>query len=296
MLITGKKRGRTGTNLLRRTIERMINVSVIVSFYNQIDYLRLVLAGFERQTFQDFEIIIADDGSNQDIVKKIELLSKELPFNITHLWQEDKGFRKNKILNKAISATCSEYIIFIDGDCIPHSQFVREHFENRKKGICLTGRRVNLSKKITEFLTPLNVKEGFLEKNKLKLISDGIFGESFDVEKGFYFKNGFLRKYFNKKKRGLLGCNLSLYKEELLHINGFDERYEAPSVGEDTDIQFRLEKTGIKINSLNNIAVQFHLYHKLQERLQKNLALFNQVKNSGKSFTPFGIKKDKNIK
>ena len=273
----------------------MINVSVIVSFYNRIDYLRLVLAGFERQTFQDFEIIIADDGSNQNIIKEIELLAKEISFKLTHLWQEDKGFRKNRILNKSISSSCAEYIIFIDGDCIPHSQFVREHFENRKKRVCLTGRRVNLSKKITGFLTPLNVKEGFLEKNKLKLISDGIFGESFDVEKGFYFKNGFLRKYFNRKKRGLLGCNLSLFKEELLNINGFDERYEAPSVGEDTDIQFRLEETGTKINSLNNIAVQFHLYHKLQKRPQKNLDLFNKVKISGEYFTPVGIKKARNI-
>ncbi|MFZ0454667.1 MAG: glycosyltransferase [Ignavibacteriaceae bacterium] len=269
----------------------MISASVIISFYNRIDYLRLVLAGLERQTFPDFEIIIADDGSKLEIIKDIELISKKIPFKLTHLWQEDKGFRKNKILNRSISAASSEYIIFIDGDCIPHSQFVREHFENRKKRICLTGRRVNLSKKITALLNPLNVKEGFLENNKLKLISDGIMGESFDVEKGFYFKNEFLRKYFNTKKRGLLGCNLSINKEDLLSINGFDERYEAPSVGEDTDIQYRLEQTGTKIISLNNIALQYHLYHKLQERPQKNLDLFNEVKMSGQYFTSFGIKK-----
>ncbi len=193
-------------------------------------------------------------------------------------------------MNKSISASCSEYIVFIDGDCIPHSQFLREHFENRKKGICLTGRRVNLSKKITGLLNTSKVKEGFLEDNKFRLISDGILGKSFDIEKGFYFKNEFLRKYFNKKRRGLLGCNFSIHKEELLKINGFDERYEAPSIGEDTDIQFRLEQTGIRINSLNNIAVQYHLYHKLQERPQKNIDLFNQIKNSGEYFTPFGIK------
>lgn len=271
----------------------MTSASVIISFYNRVDYLNLVLAGFERQIFQNFEIIIADDGSNQQIIKEIELISKKIPFKLTHLWQEDKGFRKNRILNKSISIACSEYLIFIDGDCVPHSQFVREHFENRNHGLCLTGRRVNLSKKITTSLTPLNVKGGFLENNKLRLISDGIFGESFDIEKGLYFKNELLRKYFNKKKRGLLGCNLSIHKEELLNINGFDERYEAPSVGEDTDVQFRLEQAGTKINSLNNIAVQYHLYHKLQDRPQKNLDLFNNVKNSDEYFTPFGIKKTK---
>ncbi len=270
----------------------MINASVIISFYNRIDYLRLVLAGFERQTDPYFEIIIADDGSNQKVVDDIELLAKKNPFKLTHLWQEDKGFRKNKILNKSISAANSEYIIFIDGDCIPHSEFVKEHIGNKKKGICLTGRRVNLSNKITGRLTPENVKDGFLEYRKCRLISDGIIGDSYDVEKGFYFKNEFLRNYFNKKRRGLLGCNFSIHKEELFNINGFDERYEAPSIGEDTDMQYRFEQIGIRINLLNNIAIQYHLYHKLQERPQKNLDLFNQIKKTGEYFTPFGIKKE----
>ena len=130
-----------------------------------------------------------------------------------------------------------------------------------------------------------------IEKETIKIIIDGILGESFDVEKGFYFKKEFLRKYFNKKNRGLLGCNFSIHKEDILKINGFDERYEAPSIGEDTDIQFRLEQIGIRIKSLNNIAVQYHLYHKLQERPQKNLELFNRIKNSGEYFTPYGISK-----
>jgi GT2 family glycosyltransferase len=112
------------------------------------------------------------------------------------------------------------------------------------------------------------------------------------VEKGFYFRSPALRDYFNKKKRGLLGCNFSIHKDDLLEINGFDERYEAPSIGEDSDIQYRLELNGVGIKSLNNIAVQYHLYHKLQERPAENLELFNKVKESGEAFTPFGIKKE----
>ena len=276
---------------MKKTDDGMINVSVIISFYNRIDYLKLVLAGLERQSFPFFEIIIADDGSDQKVVSEIEQLSRGISFKLTHLWHEKKGFRKNKILNKSISASGSDYIIFIDGDCVPHPHFIEEHFENRGEGFCLTGRRVNLSKKYTGLLTPENIISGFIEHKKIKLILDGILGESFDVEKGLYFKNEFLRNFFNKKKRGLLGCNFSIHKKDLLSINGFDERYEAPSIGEDTDIQYRLEKIGIRIASLNNIAVQYHLYHKLQERPQKNLDLFNQLKRNGEYFTPYGIKK-----
>lgn len=271
----------------------MPKVSLIISFYNKIDYLKLVLAGLEKQSFRDFEIILADDGSSENIIEEIERISLDISFPLTHLWQEDNGFRKNRILNKAIRSAETNYLIFIDGDCVPHPEFINEHYSNRKENVCLTGRRVNLSKKFTDSLNPQNIKEGRLQ-NLLFLILDGVFGGSYDVEKGFYFKNNFLRKKFNKKKRGILGCNFSLHKKDIEAINGFDERYEAPSIGEDSDVQFRLELNGTRIGSLNNIAVQYHLYHELQERPKKNLDLFDHIKNEKKIFTPYGIVKTEN--
>jgi len=264
-------------------------VSLILSFYNRIDFLKLVFAGLQRQTFKNFEVLIADDGSSEEIVNDIEKLSCEINFPIAHIWQEDKGFRKNKILNQAIINSNSPYLIFIDGDCIPHRDFIAEHFSSRQLNTCLTGRRVNLSQKLSESLSSQKVKEGILE-NHFFLLKDGLLGKSTDVEKGFFIRNKFLRKYFNKKKRGLLGCNFSIHKNDLLVINGFDERYTAPSIGEDTDIQFRLELAGGSIRSLNNIAVQYHLYHKPQPRPIENLKLFETVKTEKQAFTKFGIK------
>ncbi|MBK7378924.1 MAG: glycosyltransferase [Ignavibacteriales bacterium] len=264
-------------------------VSLIISFYNRIDFLKLVFAGLKRQTFKNFEVIIADDGSKEEVVNEIEKLSREINFPIAHIWQEDKGFRKNKILNQAIVNSNSTYLIFIDGDCIPHRDFISEHFSHRQLNICLTGRRVNLSQKLSESLSTKKVKEGILE-NQFFLLKDGLLGKSTDVEKGFFIRNKFLRKYFNKKKRGLLGCNFSIYKNDLLIINGFDERYIAPSIGEDSDVQFRLELAGVRVRSLNNIAVQYHLYHKLQPRPIENLRLFETVKTEKQAFSKFGIK------
>ncbi len=269
----------------------MIDCSLIISFYNRIDYLKLVLSGLERQTFRNFEIILADDGSNQDVVKEIELLASQISFPLIHVWQEDRGFRKNKILNTAILNSVSEYLIFIDGDCVPHRKFVEEHYQNRSLEICLTGRRVNLSERITKKLTSELIRAGILENKMFSLIIDGLFGKSIDIEKGFYFKYRVLRKYFNQKERGILGCNFSIHKSDLEKINGFDERYEAPSIGEDSDIQFRAELLGIKFKSLNNIAIQYHLYHELQKREHKNLELFNEVKKTKGAFTKFGLQK-----
>ncbi|MCW8812482.1 MAG: glycosyltransferase [Ignavibacteriaceae bacterium] len=269
----------------------MTKATVIAAFYNRLDYLKLVLAGFERQTEKNFELIIADDGSRKDVVADIKKIKTEYSFPIKHIWQEDKGFRKNKILNKAITESSSDYLIFIDADCVPHGVFVEGHLTFSKKNFSLTGRRVNLSEKITNLLSEKKVRNGFLEKNLFLLIKDGLFGKSFDVEKGLYFKNNFLLNFFNRKSRGLLGCNFSSFKEDLVKVNGFDERYEAPSIGEDSDIQYRLELAGIKIKSINHTAVQYHLYHKLQERTPVNLKLFQEVKKNKIAFTPFGLKK-----
>ncbi len=264
-------------------------VTVILSFYNKIDYLNLVLAGFGIQSFKDFEIIIADDGSEPQAVEQLEELLKSYNLEIVHIWQEDKGFRKNRILNRAIELAGAEYLLFVDADCIPHSKFVEEHYINCESKTVLTGRRVNLSEKLTKQLTPELIGNYYLEKKQLKLLIDGLFGKSNYVEKGIYFRNKFLRNLANNKKRGLLGSNFSIHKKDFLEINGFDERYVAPSIGEDSDVQYRLELSGVKVKSLNNIAVQYHLYHKLLPRPQKNLDLFERIKSEKKPFTPFGI-------
>ena len=269
----------------------MNKATIIAAFYNKIDYLKLVLAGFERQTTKEFELIIADDGSVENVVAEINNIQTSCSFPIKHVWQEDNGFRKNKILNKAINEAKSDYLIFIDADCVPHRGFVEGHLNFADENISLTGRRVNLSEKITSVLSEQNVREGYLEKKFFKQAVNGIFGESVDVEKGIYIHNKFLLSLFNKKNRGLLGCNFSLFKNDLTKINGFDERYEAPSIGEDSDVQFRLELSGVKIKSIKHVAVQYHLFHKLQERPQRNLALFDEVQKNKLAFTPFGLTK-----
>ncbi|MDH3268429.1 MAG: glycosyltransferase [Ignavibacteria bacterium] len=267
----------------------MIKATLIAAFYNRLDYLKLVLAGFERQTLKNFEFIVADDGSSEAVVNEFKKTISQHSFPIKHIWQEDKGFRKNKILNKAISESESDYLIFIDCDCVPHRAFVEGHLSYSNQNTSLAGRRVNLSQKITNQLSEKNVFEGFLEKNLLSLVKGGLFGESVDVEKGLYLKNKFLLNFFNRKQRGLLGCNFSLYKDDLIKINGFDERYEGPSIGEDSDVQYRLELSGVKNKSINHSAVQYHLYHKLLERPSKNLQLFDEIKKSKIGFTPFGL-------
>ena len=116
-----------------------IKVSVIISTYNSVDWLDKVICGYNNQSFSDFEMVIADDGSSTETLDLIEALSKKVSFPINHIWHEDNGFQKSMILNKAILACKSDYIIMSDGDCIPRNDFVEIHFNYKRKGYFLSG-------------------------------------------------------------------------------------------------------------------------------------------------------------
>ena len=267
------------------------SVTVIIAVYNKINYLRLVLAGFQRQSHTDFEVVLADDGSNPASVAEINELSETMPFTVRHLWHPDAGFRKNIIMNRAITEAAGDYLIFIDGDCIPHKRFVEEHVRNAALRQVLNGRRVNLPEAVTKLLTPKNVQNGYAERQLLRTLITG-WGE-IDIfpEHGIYVPSAGIQRLINRKDKGLLGSNFSLYKTDMLAINGFDERYVLPSVGEDTDIEYRLRLLGMQFKTVKNVAVQYHLWHRLLDRPQQNMDLYSLVQQEGKAFTDYGIVK-----
>ncbi|MBN1182991.1 MAG: glycosyltransferase [Bacteroidales bacterium] len=271
-----------------------IQASVIISFYNKIEWLRLVLSGFEIQTYKNFEILIADDGSNKETTDQLKEYIKNSSLRIKHIWHEDQGWRKTEILNKSVVASQSDYIIFIDGDCIPHSHFVEEHIKNRKTNCALAGRRVNLSEEITRNLTPEIIIKRKLEKSlKWKMVFHRLFRKKGShVENAFYIKNRQIRKKINNKRKGILGCNFSLYKKDLLAVNGFDERYKAPAVGEDSDLRFRLELNGTQIIPVKHLAIQYHLFHPQLKRGKENLIIFEETQKNKITYTPYGINKE----
>jgi GT2 family glycosyltransferase len=117
-------------------------------------------------------------------------------------------------------------------------------------------------------------------------------GKARNVEMGFYVRNRFLRNFFNRKIRGLKGCNMSFNKEDLIAVNGFDERYCGPSTGEDTDIGFRLQLNGVRVKNLKNIAILYHRYHRKIERGDAaNKPIFDKTKKDKLIFTLYGLKK-----
>lgn len=263
--------------------------TVIVTTYEMPRELSLVCAGLERQSTHRFEVIICDDGSGQETRNVIEAFKRQAPFPVLHLWQENQGFRKCRILNEALRHAKGETLIFLDGDCIPHCHFVRDHQTQQERGRYLAGRRVDLGKKLSEGLSPEMVRSGFFDWPQLSVLWSILRGETPHFQRTFRVPWHWLRVLFKMTRvDDMKGCNYSLSREALFCINGFDESY----VGygrEDTDVELRLKNLGLRIKSMKGLALQFHLWHPRREFTASNEDRLKELEHSGRIKCDFGL-------
>lgn len=263
-----------------------MKVSLLISTYNWEKALNLCLKSVLGQSVLPDEIIIADDGSKEETKKVINYFQSISTVPIIHIWHEDKGFRLAEIRNKSIAAAKHEYIIQIDGDIILHKNYIKNQKSFAKKGIFMTGPRVLLLSEITKstFETE-NIKFNPFSKN----IKNRFNALYFPILNYFTSaKSEPIEKLIFKVR----GCNMSFWKEDLIDINGYDEGFTSWG-REDSEIAFRLIKKGVKLKKLRLAAIQFHLYHKEQDK--NNLEINNAILEKNKNLNSFtcknGIKK-----
>ena len=267
-----------------------VDTSIIISTYNSPEWLEKVLFGYNNQTYRQFEIIIADDGSKQDTFDLLETLQKEVFYPIIHVWHEDAGFQKSQILNKAIVKCSTPYIIMSDGDCIPRHDFVEQHVKYREEGYFLSG---------GYFMLPMSVSK-IISKNDI--YNANCFDVKWLKSKGLKssFKNnkltakGFKSYVLNKitpTNASWNGHNASGWKKDIVAINGFDERMQYG--GQDRELGERLVNYGLKSKQIRYSAICVHLDHprgyKNQESINKNLRIRSETKSQNKKWTDFGI-------
>lgn len=270
-----------------------LKASVIISTYNQPKWLKLVLHSYALQTEANFEIIIADDGSDELTKAVIDKFTESYSIPVNHIWQEDDGFRKTKILNKAILVCQSEYLIFTDGDCIARNDFVETHLALKKSKHALSGGYFKLTEKISNTITPQIVTE---QKcfDKMWLLAKGQ-PNSFKLNK--LTKSKFKAKLLNTltpTKATFDGMNVSCFKEDVLAVNGFDERMQYG--GEDREIGERMMNNGITFLQVRYSAICVHLHHKRPYKNEamenENRALRKTTKKKKLKWTKFGINRE----
>ena len=261
-----------------------MKISLVVSTYNNPGYLKKVLKGITLQTQPPYEALIADDGSGPDTAEAVgHWLNKPLPFPVFHLWQEDNGFRAAKIRNEAIRRSSGDYIITLDGDCVPERHFIRDHASLAQKGFFFQGKRLLIGKRASGFFDPVLASNGYL----LSLLLKGELKNSHHL-----LRLPFLPGFRDASLKGTRSCNMGFFREDLIAVNGFNEDF----VGwgrEDSELAARLYKYGLNRKSHPFRALCFHLWHEGNDRsgLEKNEKILNDVLASPEYRCKNGISK-----
>ena len=269
-----------------------MRISVILSTYNQPEWLEKSIWGYAVQSRSDFELLVADDGSTDDTRHAIDRLKHETGLKIKHVWHEDRGFRKCAILNAAIAQATGDYLVFSDGDCIPRWDFLATHAQHARPGFFLSGGYFKLPLELSQKITSEDIvhrrvtsaawlrSHGLRRSPKLLKVSAGPRLSKFlDI--------------VTTTKATWNGHNSSGWKADIVRVNGFDERMEWG--GEDREMGERLMNLGLRAKRIRYQAICVHLDHTRgyvrRQALERNLEIRRHTRATRTAWTDFGITK-----
>lgn len=255
-------------------LSKSLSISVIVTTYNRPDALHLVLLGLNQQTQLPDQVIIADDGSSDATRLLIDRFQGQLNYSLKHVWQKDKGFQAARIRNKAVLQADHDYLIFLDGDCIPFPDFIEKHCFLAEPNWFVSGHRILLEKKLTLKI----LKEGLpiYQDSALKWLRYYFQHHSNRLFPLLRIRLNRLRKLQAQRWQGAKSCNLGLWKKDFLAVNGFDESFIGWGY-EDSDLVIRLIRAHIYRKSGKFAIPVIHLWHQQNNRQQEQIN-FNLLK------------------
>jgi glycosyltransferase involved in cell wall biosynthesis len=207
-----------------------------------------------KQTFKDFEVVLVD-GYYEERKEVIANKAKELGLNIQHhplpvlSYITSVNIASNR--NTALSYSKGDVVIFVDDHQIIPENFVERHIRTTHKGVATVGRQYALYRKRDNYFdfSTFSVEEIEHGDGRADLGWVGTF-----VHGGAFWTN-----------------NASVWRADALEVNGFDERYNGGTAGEDTDFGTRLTTIGIKI-FFSTDALVWHVDHSINPLPGKKLS------------------------
>lgn len=243
-----------------------MKISLIISTFNKPEYLIQCLKSILCLHEFPEEVIIADDGSGEETAQIIKQYKSLFSIPIVHVWQKDDGFRLSRSRNNGIIRSTGDYLIFIDDDIILHPSFISDHRRFAKKNCLYCGSRVRLgAEKTAETLKN--------SRNKFSIWENDLQSRENAIRIPFLHKIITGPNYTYKRMRG---CHIAFWKDDLIRINGFDERYTSWGY-EDSDVVMRMMHSGVTRVNLKWAAICYHLYHPIKQTTSKNDQLLFDV-------------------
>jgi glycosyltransferase involved in cell wall biosynthesis len=227
-----------------------------------------VLNAVSRQTSPPDEVLLADDGSGEETRQVFTAWAGVQTVRVAHVWQSNEGFRRARILNQAIARAGTDYLVFLDGDTVPHPRFVEDHRALAGNGFFVQGHRALIEHRAAAWFG----RGEFRTDRRRALWTGQLRGwkHAFRWPRPFHKEQAGLR--------GIRGCNLAIRRADLVAVNGYNESF----VGwgrEDSELALRLMNLGRRRLDVRGWALCYHLWHPPADRagLVDNDALLAQA-------------------
>lgn len=259
-------------------------ISVILSTYNSPAYLKKALQALNQQLDQQFEVVVADDGSSAETRDLIAEQQREYGVPLIHAWHDDQGFRAAAARNNAVRLCRGDYLVFLDGDCLARPSFIAAHRQYAERGYFVRGSRIMLREALTrQIFDGRAMPAGFIEWIKTRV--DG------QVKRiGSLLPLPFTAYRKREDWQGVKTCNLGVWRCDFEAVNGFNEHY----VGwghEDADLAVRLLRFGARRKEGRAAIPVIHLWHQENDRgqLSDNVARLNDVLSADNYWVDAGL-------
>jgi len=223
-----------------------ISFSIIIPVYNRPDEIAELLESLNKQTFNDFEVIIVEDGSSV----LSEKISRQYmgPLNLKYYYKENTGPGLSR--NYGMQKAGGNYFIILDSDVVLPKNYMQTVYEHLDQGY--TDAFGGPDAAAPEF-TPIQKAISYAMTSWLT--TGGIRG------KGQKFDKFYPRSF-----------NMGISKKVFQQTGGFS----AMRYGEDIDLSIRMMKAGFK----TKLFPKAFVYHKRRNNWR---SFFNQVKHSGEA-------------
>ena len=240
-----------------------MTTAFVVLTYNRSDALLAVLRGLAPQCGPHHVVVIADDGSRPEHVQALHAGLPRFACPVRHVWQADVGFTAARSRNLGAAQARADYIVFMDGDCVPNPRFVEQHERLAAPGHFVNGSRVLLSSRLTR-----DVVDGKMDLSKL----DGadwlrlrLAGDVNKLTHLLHWPQAPFRVEQRFRWKGIRSCNFGVSWRDFEAVNGFDEVYSGWG-HEDADLVLRLHHHGSRRKNGFLGTEVYHLWHQEHSR------------------------------
>lgn len=233
-------------------------ISVVVTTYNRSDALVVVLRALAAQTDGAFEVVVADDGSSVLHRQAVRSAAAALPLRSCWVWHPDLGFTAGMARNRGVEFSRGDYLVFLDGDCVPETDFIARHRALAQAGCLVNGSRVLLSAALTR--QALAGQVSLWGQGAAFWLGQRLRAQTNKWLPGLRAPDGRWRAQPNFSFKGIRSCNLGVWRSDFARVDGFDESF----VGwghEDADLVLRLFHAGVQRKSGVWATEVAHLWH-----------------------------------